>query len=186
MGDLSVGGPVLQELEHLGLAWGQQVGPLDADALHATRRRRRPGQHVHAARGEMDGADDVARLGLLGQAGGCPEGQHLVAVGRGGAVGQHHDARLGMLLVELEDIRRRAQRPEVDQRDRGLVLGDALGQFVHRNVGRHEVQVGVLRDERLETNRHQVLELCGDHGRHPSAVYAEQGLERVILSHPPA
>ena len=94
LGDLRVGGAVLQQLEHVGLAGGEQVGALQRQAVRAASGGRRARQHVHAARGEVDRVDHVASLGLLGQARGGPEGEHLVALRRRGPVGQHHEAGL--------------------------------------------------------------------------------------------
>ena len=61
------------------------------------------------------------RLGLLRQAGGGAEREHLVALGRRRAVGEHHDARLGVRPVQLEHLPRRAERPEVEHHHVGPV-----------------------------------------------------------------
>jgi hypothetical protein len=78
--------------------------------------------------------DHVARLGLLRDAGRGAEGEHLVALRRGGPVGENDDPGLGERLVQLEDLRRRLQAPEVDERDRRAVALDGPLDRLVRDV----------------------------------------------------
>ena len=121
--DLGVGGARLEQLEHLRLARGQQLRAADPRPVEPARRGRAR-QHVHAARGEVDRVDDVAPLGLLRQAGGGAEREHLAALGRARPVGQHDDARLGVRPVHLEHMAGRAERAEVQQHHVGVVALD--------------------------------------------------------------
>ncbi|MEJ7714949.1 MAG: hypothetical protein WKF40_04280 [Thermoleophilaceae bacterium] len=118
---------------------------------------------MHAAGGQVDGVHDVPALRLLGQAGGGPEGEHLVALGRRRAIGQYDQARLGEGLVELEYLGGAGQRAEVQDGDVRRVLMD--GAF-HRRRGNpvgQQLQVRVFGDQVGQTEGDEILELGEDH-----------------------
>ena len=122
----------------------------------------------------MDGVDHVAALGLLGQAGGGSEGQHLVALGRGGPVGQHHQTGGGEALVQLEHLRGAGQGAEVEHRHlRVVALDRALERRWGDPVGQ-QLEVGILGHQLGQAERDEILELRQDHAHVPThgrAVY---------------
>jgi hypothetical protein len=72
-------------------------------------------------------------------------------------------------LVQLVDHRRVRQRPEVDEHDRRLVLVEHGLEAVQLHSGGDQLEVRILRDERLQPDRNEVLELGRDDrdaGRH--------------------
>jgi hypothetical protein len=105
-GDLRVGEALLEQLEHVGLAWGEEIRPR---GLLQAEFRRGLGRHVQAARGEVDGAEDVARLCLLRKARIRAEREHLVALGGRGMVGEHDEPRLRVGELQLVHVDGRTQ-----------------------------------------------------------------------------
>ena len=152
--DLGVGAPALQQLQDVGLARGQRGRPGRLVAGLAGR-----GEHVHPARGEVDGVQHVARLGVLGQAGGGPEPDHLAALGRRRVVGQHHQPDVGEAGVQVAQLRRARQRREVEDRHVGLVHAQGGVHLLLGDVGRHQAQMRIAVDQRLQTTIDDVLEL---------------------------
>ena len=124
-------------------------------------------QHVHPARGQVDRADHVAGLRLLGQAGRGAVGEHLVEVRGGGTVGQHHErgVRIGSC-----GARTPASASAACRGSGATTLGwwrvDRLVEIVDRHVGLHEIKVRVLGDEDAQGERDEILEPCRNHGWH--------------------
>jgi hypothetical protein len=114
----------------------------------------------------MDRVHDVARLGFLGQAPRGAERQHLRALGSGRPVGEDHDARVREGAVQAQHFVRAAQRAEVEQHHRGLLLADDRFEVGHRNVVGDQLEVRVLAHHHGQADRDEVLELAGDYGCH--------------------
>ena len=102
---------------------------------------------------------DVAGLGVLGQAGGCPEADHLPAFGRGRVVGQHHQPGVRRDDLEIAEIGGTGQDAEVEDRHVRRMFGERDGQPLVRNVGGHQGQAGVPVHQRLQPAADNVLEL---------------------------
>ena len=114
--DLGVRAPVLKQLEHLGLARGQ-LGALELQPLGSAARGGRARQHVHPARREVDRVHDVARLGLLREAAGGAEREHLGALGRRWAGSPAPRCACRGTRGGAEHVRRAPQHAEVEQHD---------------------------------------------------------------------
>ena len=138
-------------------------GALRRPGRRCRRRGGRARQHVHPARGQVDRVDHVAALGLLREAGRGPERQHLVALRRGGPVGEHHDARGREGLVQLEYLRRALERAEVEHRHVGRIGLDRPFDPRGEHLVVENAQIRVLVDQVGEADRNQVFELCNDH-----------------------
>src|SRR5207248_220646 len=164
--DLLVAEAPLEQLEDVRLARREQLGRRKAELLLVLvgGRGGGPGQHVHASGGEVDRVDDVASLRLLRDAGGGAEGEHLVALRRRRPVGEQHDARLGVALVQLVDHGRLRERAEVQEDDRRVVRVEHALELIELDVARRKPQVGVLEDQLAEADRDQILETGRDDG----------------------
>jgi hypothetical protein len=163
--DLAVRAAALKQLEHVRLTLGQDVRLPHVEArLARGRRSRRAGHHVHPARREVEGVDDVAALGLLGDARSRPERHELIALGGGRPVREHDDARVRRGLVQLVDERGRRQRAVVQQYHRRLQVQDDRFESLERHVVADELDVGILGDYLAQADRDEVLEGRRDDG----------------------
>jgi hypothetical protein len=86
------------------------------------------------------------------------EREELVGVGGRGAVGEHDEPDVRVGGVQVADVGGAGQRPEVDDRHVGRVLGQDGVQGVRGDLRAQELKVRVLGDERDEPEAHEVLE----------------------------
>ena len=97
--------------------------------------------------------------GLLAEAGGRAEGEHLVALGGRRAVGEDEQARLGMRAVQAVHVGRRAQRAEVEDRDAsGAARARTCCESLDSMSLATQLEVVVLVDERAQPTADEVLE----------------------------
>ena len=103
---------------------------------------------------------DVALLGVLGQAGGGAEGEHLAAP-RPPSDGWRAPpgASAGNSRCSSRSSAGLVQRAEVDDRHVGAVIGQRAGELLVRDAAGDEPEVGVLVDQRPQAAGDDVLEL---------------------------
>src|SRR5437764_9882097 len=172
-GDLGVRATRLQQWRDFGL-------PLRQQFLTVHRRTGLGGhhsrEHPQVARGEVDGVQHVARLGVLAQTRACSEREQLRALGHRGAVGEQDELGRWMCARELADLVEPDQRACIEDRYVGGVRLKDDGKPAVIDLGSDYLEAGVALDQLAQAPGEQILEAGESDG--------DGGLERHWLIAP--